>query len=325
MENRKVYFPEVDAVKGIAILLVILGHSFCVYPVDLDTQFTELGTWVRSFQMPLFFIASGFVYRRTASMGELAGKKCRRLFVPWLAFSVLSLALRVVFSSFTHHGAVDVAEALWGIVQGRSYWFLYSLMCLLLLCQLVRRDWALWLLAAASVALGLWCDLPGFEPFTLGRTAYYLPFFVFGTLLRRKIEGGGNSSCLRKPKVYAWVAVFLLCYVGLMAAREAWRGIPLYAVPLAGSLLVWGVACLCTSTPVQRVLAHFGRYSLQYYLNHLLIMLPFYILASKLPVCPLAQLLLIWTLGTAASWAMLMVQKKVKVFRMICGLLKVKK
>ena len=189
----KKYFPEVDAVKGIAILLVILGHSFCVYPIDLTASLGNIQKVIYSFHMPLFFIASGFVYRRAASMGELAAKKCRRLFVPWLAFSVLSLALRVVFSSFTHHGAVDVAEALWGIVQGRSYWFLYSLMCLLLLCQLVRRDWALWLLAAAGVALGLWCDLPGFEPFTLGRTAYYLPFFVFGTLLRRKIEGEGGG------------------------------------------------------------------------------------------------------------------------------------
>ncbi len=116
------------------------------------------------------------------------------------------------------------------------------------------------------------------------------------------------------------MAVFLLCYVGLMMAREAWRGIALYAVPLAGSLLVWGIACLCTSTPLQRVLAHFGRYSLQYYLNHLLIMLVFYILASKLPVCPLVQLLVIWILGTATSWVMLMVQKRVKVLRMICGL-----
>ncbi len=194
----KKYFPEVDAVKGIAIILVILGHSFCLYPIDLVASLGDIQKVIYSFHMPLFFIASGFVFHRASSMRELVGKKCRRLFVPWLVFCVLSLALRVVFSSFTHHGAVDVAEAVGNIVQGKSYWFLYSLMCLLLLCQVVKRDMVLWLLAVASVALGMCCNLLGFEPFTLGRTAYYLPFFVFGTVLRRQTEGGGDFWLFKK-------------------------------------------------------------------------------------------------------------------------------
>lgn len=55
MESKKTYFPEVDVVKGIAILLVILGHSFCQYPVNIGGYFPVLASVVRSFQMPLFF------------------------------------------------------------------------------------------------------------------------------------------------------------------------------------------------------------------------------------------------------------------------------
>ena len=321
---NKVYFPEVDAVKGIAILLVILGHSFCVYPIDLDSQFSELGAWVRSFQMPLFFIASGFVFSRAKSMHELLHKKFHRLFIPWLAFSVLSVALRIVFSSFTHSGRVDIWEAGSDIIQGKHYWFLYSLMCILLLVNLIKNNKVLWGLSLCSVVLGMYCNIVDFGYFTLGRTCYYLPFFMLGTAFRQ-LYGGGIQACLKKPNILMWLAVFTVAYVGFMMIRDTWSGIYRYMVPLAGSLLVWGIACLCKSKvrflcQMQKVLGHFGRYSLQYYLNHLLIMLPIYILASKLPGIPMLQLVVIWILGIAVSWVMLMVQKRVRLFRMICGL-----
>ena len=35
VSGTKKYYPELDIVKGIAILLVILGHSFCTFPFDL--------------------------------------------------------------------------------------------------------------------------------------------------------------------------------------------------------------------------------------------------------------------------------------------------
>ena len=57
VSGTKKYYPELDIVKGIAILLVILGHSFCSFPFDLNAQLPPvLGKIVRSFQMPLFFI-----------------------------------------------------------------------------------------------------------------------------------------------------------------------------------------------------------------------------------------------------------------------------
>ena len=137
--------------------------------------------------------------------------------------------------------------------------------------------------------------------------------------------GGGIQACLKKPNILMWLAVFSVAYVGFMMIRDTWSGICRYMVPLTGSLLVWGIACLCRSQvrflyQMQKILGHFGRYSLQYYLNHLLIMLPIYILASKLPGIPMLQLVVIWVLGIMVSWVMLMVQKRVRLFRMICGL-----
>lgn len=60
--TEKTYYQEIDIVKGIAILLVILGHSFCSHPLNLAEKLPLLGEVVRSFQMPLFFVASGFLF-----------------------------------------------------------------------------------------------------------------------------------------------------------------------------------------------------------------------------------------------------------------------
>lgn len=44
----------IDAARGIAIILVVLGHSF--YQLE-----TPLNLMINSFHMPLFFILSGFL------------------------------------------------------------------------------------------------------------------------------------------------------------------------------------------------------------------------------------------------------------------------
>ena len=68
------------------------------------------------------------------------------------------------------------------------------------------------------------------------------------------------------------------------------------------------------------LLKHFGHYSLQYYLNHLLIMLPVYYVAKFMPIPPVLQLLMIWVVATVISLVMLKVQMKFKVFRLLCGI-----
>lgn len=53
---EKVYFPEIDVIKGIAILLIIFGHSFCEFPVNLVEQLNpKIQIWIGQFNLHLFF------------------------------------------------------------------------------------------------------------------------------------------------------------------------------------------------------------------------------------------------------------------------------
>ena len=60
----KVYYEEINRLKGIAILLVLLGHSIIFMPINLMeiTWCSILYKYIYIFHMPLFFIISGFLY-----------------------------------------------------------------------------------------------------------------------------------------------------------------------------------------------------------------------------------------------------------------------
>ena len=60
----KKYYEEVDILKGIAIILVIIGHAIILYPINLHkidwcNYFFE---FVSIAHMPLFFLVSGFCF-----------------------------------------------------------------------------------------------------------------------------------------------------------------------------------------------------------------------------------------------------------------------
>ena len=81
----------VDLAKGLAMLLVMLGH--CKYtPKSLEA-------WLYTFHMPLFFALSGYTLKinRYGSLREFASNRFRRLIIPYLWLSLSLAILMFVF------------------------------------------------------------------------------------------------------------------------------------------------------------------------------------------------------------------------------------
>lgn len=96
---------EIDILRGIAIILVLLGHAIIVYPINLHEILwcKVLYTWLSTVHMPLFFLVSGFCY----SFGkngykEFCWKKTKRLLIPYICFSIFDMLVRVILSSFVN-------------------------------------------------------------------------------------------------------------------------------------------------------------------------------------------------------------------------------
>ena len=98
-----------------------------------------------------------------------------------------------------------------------------------------------------------------------------------------------------------------------------------YLQAIIGSSACWSLGCgidrISSFGHVKKLLSYFGVYSLQFYVNHLLIMLPCYYIASavKLPSSWLS-LFFIFMLGTFIAWIMLLIEKRWGWSKFLCGI-----
>lgn len=87
MKNRLGY---IDILKGILIILVVVGHS------DIG-EGTRLAIY--SFHMPLFFILNGFLYsHKKIGFRNFTIKRIKRLLVPYVCFFLLNYIIQLNFS-----------------------------------------------------------------------------------------------------------------------------------------------------------------------------------------------------------------------------------
>lgn len=125
----------VDMLRGMAILMVVLGHTMtgCVTGAEETLLFNII--W--SLQMPLFFLISGYVtkYSRTPqNIHELRkhiGKRTRAYLLPWAVWSFLIRGLL-----FGERMFFDLKYLLWHMDSG--YWFLFSLWTITLIFTVVQ-------------------------------------------------------------------------------------------------------------------------------------------------------------------------------------------
>ncbi len=139
MENKR-YYDRLDIVRGIAIFLVIFGHSIqCGSGAEYNGKQLFFDDFVfrlvYSFHMPLFMIISGFLFAKTASGKTfLAVIKSRtmRLILPVFVWQTLLTIMSVIKS-----GSFDVVSYFYFLIEG--FWFLWSVWWASIVCSLVEN------------------------------------------------------------------------------------------------------------------------------------------------------------------------------------------
>ncbi len=148
MERSRV----IDAMKGIAILLVVLGHTWALAP------FEEFNRVILTFDLPVFLFVAGVFLRPGGSTFGFALSKADAILKP---YAVALLALGLWWGSLN---ATYVGDVLYGIGPSVVWpwvpvWFLPHLFVTLVLCflllRLVRAPSRIWYLPLAVVLIGL--------------------------------------------------------------------------------------------------------------------------------------------------------------------------
>lgn len=153
MEAKK-HIDLIDILKGVAIISVLICHSVIVYPVNLEevAWCNILKRFVDSYQMPLFFMISGFLCSYKGNYGGYLLARVKRILVPYIVFDAAALLLRVVGGSFVNR-SMDIKSAIFQLfLQGTSaggYWFLYTLFVISVIAPLF------WVILKKNRLLGL--------------------------------------------------------------------------------------------------------------------------------------------------------------------------
>ena len=285
-ENRNQY---VDIMRGIAMLLVVLGHTMTGCTVDSQKSFLFNIIW--SLQMPLFILISGFVtkYSRPISDGKGLWKYVKRRTVaymlPWVVWSFLVRGI-----IFGEDGFLNVKHLLWNMDSG--YWFLATIWTISMIFGIAsfiaERVSKENLLKKQTVLLGCYLvgmvllvgigAILGLSFFAIKLTIYYMTFYYAGFLYgqfddRMKESDTGKKMIDSIVAICFAVWLFIILRFPFYEMSDGGFAIILRAATsLAGCSAVCGLCKEIFSDKIGGTLAWVGAHSLEVYLTHYLLL-----------------------------------------------------
>lgn len=166
-----------DNLKGVLILLVVLGHAIqAINPVSFQQD--PLFLFIYSFHMPLFMFVSGYACSRAKVEWGWLKRRFKQLIIPYTIWSFVACLIS---------GHYRLWEMF--IYPERSLWFLYILyfvnifhfVCLQLYQKVrIREEFIVTIFAV--VLLGLSTIIPFGAVFLIGK---YFVFYCLGFYLRK--------------------------------------------------------------------------------------------------------------------------------------------
>ncbi len=205
----------VDAIRGLAIFLVVFGHSLnnimdSSLVSDVPWTITYAQRWIYSFHMQLFFFLSGFfVYRSVTrrNVVETVRDKALHLVVPYVFWSSLVVIAKAILPGFQNHPEdIENLKHMFSVPHGIQ-WFLYALfifdMIYLLFAKIFRNETVTSVIFLLFGIMIYYRYTNGGFPYgsITGLVAVYMVFFAAGTF------GRWMLGWLEKAGRYIWVPV----------------------------------------------------------------------------------------------------------------------
>ncbi len=208
-------YDWIDCLKLLAVYSVYLCHA---------PGLGRIGILAISFQLPCFFFASGFFAKNGQKYGvrEFITNKFLRIMVPYFAFSLLSLAMRVVFFEYSLGQIIEFAGDMLYASRTRvavtALWFFPCLFFMAIfyyfLRKLIKNPILLTVICfGLSAAVKLIREEP-VAPWGIDMAVRFLIYYCIGDMVRRVIEDGRLLSFFRHR---GYLAIPLVTAVTLLS------------------------------------------------------------------------------------------------------------
>lgn len=287
-QNRLSYL---DVAKGIAILLVVQGHTVMGwYSIDWregSDLLSKMTQFIYSFHMPLFIMLSGISFSLVCASNDrlMADRKlnrqCVNLVLLYLLHSVIWWCSKRMFSNDVN---IPVTIRDLYMIPLKSFqhfwlWYLYVLTGLYLIMKYIakvkRKSLVLMLGVMASILGAYITDMDIVnEEYLVFRVPFYFLFFYLGFIFYPE-----KLDKLKKyPLIYVGEGViFIVLYVSKYKIPEGCQEINCLLKVILGvtaSLAVIGMAQMINSS---KILEYLGKHTLEIYLLH-----PYILVAGRL-------------------------------------------
>lgn len=268
----------VDILRGLAIILVVLGH------INRGILERHAGIWASALgmldfclyavHMPIFFYLAG--YYTWHSLTKQSAKRYltsrwSNIIYPYLFWSVVTFAAHQLGAMVTsiHHtvSVADLALIAWEPIN--VLWFLYALLLMQLTSLVVRRHpW--FLLVAALITSAIWSlFLSAGALGIIGKTALHAPFFACGFASAAARQKAIPDLVHWVPAIIVTLLVFAVgCATAIGLGITAPVTIALLPLSLCGMIALAGIVSSFNSSIIGRHLAQLGTLSLPIYLLH---------------------------------------------------------
>lgn len=261
---------RIDSVKFWLMVLVIAGHVLPLFGYDANC--IAMHQWIYIFHMPLFIFISGYYSRKKDFRHFLLS--CWTLLEPLILLQILIM----VGLTCLKGGNISIQQIFtpWGVL-----WYLLSLICWRTFLQIIP-DKLLHstTLIIASFVISMFAGFLPFHHFlSLQRTFSFLPFFCIGYCMKGK-------SLFINSKYRIWSLLFLILSIiaSLWLSKHLHLNLFNLSDPYSNIYDMYErIVVLCLSIPISIAFLNIcpyhkwtaiqGRYTMQYYLYHALILI----------------------------------------------------
>ena len=268
--------PEIDVLRGLGIVFVLLGHAIIVYPINLHSIpiFQFVFNIVSSVHIYLLFLLAGFCYRKKADYLEYLWGKVKHIMIPYIIFNMVDMVPRALLITFVNRPA-DFMESIRRILfYGGEYWFLYVLFMIYIIVPFVssastgiqEQEIVVFIMALILGVSALFVDMP--EILRIDSISRCFVFFYAGFLVKKCWQSCMYlyGTLVNRKKVSAilfgilWIGIVVLAQ---MTEEAEW----IFLIATVVGILFWVqvVGCLKNS-PIGNALQKCGQRSLQLYL-----------------------------------------------------------
>lgn len=274
---------KIDFLKGLAIFLVVYGHSI-QYCMDNNQDFFQnpIFKFIYSFHMPLFMLISGYLYSSSIqkrNSKDLILIRFKQLIIPAIAWYSIYTMVTAIFKD------TDIVSGIINYLKGIPYqfWFLFTLFYLSIISIVVNKyfnDRPIYYIALYMILL----IIP--DKLNIQYLKFMYPYFLIGYYYRKHKEIFDEyKTILFKVSIImfiililGWKKEFYIYTTGMSLynvniIEKIFIICYRYIIGLIGSIVIIGLSDKLYKFDKYKIFSKLGKHTLEIYIIQSYIMI----------------------------------------------------